>query len=266
MRVVGFLTSLALLAASAAPTLAQSPDPATTPIPITEWSRAKVIAMGQEIQRQDVASWVATDALMAKFQGTPPAGLAGWIVVPDGRDLRVRFIRMQDDTAVAGWDVVVRNGRPGEVMDVADGVLTPQERARFRARQTAAANIGRLRCSPRMNSVVVDDPDSDGWLVWLLTSTNDANIVPMGGHYRFLISADGATVQQRDMLTNSCLPMSRVAPQGGQTAALNISQIVSSGPVETHVFLSLQQRLPIYVVAGDNLFEVNGASIRDVRR
>lgn len=266
MRVVGVLASLALLAAPAAPALAQSSEAAPTPVPITEWSRAKVIAMGQEIQRHDVASWVATDALMAKYRGTPPTGLTGWIVVPDGRNLRVRFIRMQDETASAGWDVIVRNGRAGDVIEVADGTLTPDEQAMFRARQTAAANIGRLRCSPRMNSVVVDDPDSDGWLVWLLTSTDDANIVPMGGHYRFLISADGSAVQQRDMLTNSCLPMSRAAPQGAQPAALTISQIVSNGPVETHVFLSLQQRLPIYVIAGGNLFEVNGARIRNVPR
>ena len=265
MRATVIFTVLAVALSATGPVLAQS-ERSPDPVPITEWSRDKIIAMGQEIHRQDVASRVATDALMAKFQRTPPSGLAGWIVVPDGRHQKVRFLKTEDDVVVAGWDVVVSNGRGGEVVEVADGTLTPEEQARFRARMTAASNIGRLRCSPTMNAVVADDPDSDGWLVWLLTSTTDANVVPMGGHYRFLVSADGTTVQQRDMLSNSCLPMSRTVPQGGQIAALNVSQIVSDAPVETHVFLSLQQRLPIYVIADDKLFEVNGARIRDVRR
>lgn len=265
MRFAGLVTTFVLAISTAGPSLAQT-QRAPDPVPITEWSRDKIVAMGQEIHRQDVAAWVATDALMEKFRGTPPQGLAGWIVVPDGRDQKVRFLKAEGNVVTAGWDVVVRNGRAGDVVDATGGVLSDQEQARFRARMAAASNIGRLRCSANMNAVVADDPDSDGWLVWLLTSTTDANIVPMGGHYRFLISADGTTVQQRDMLSNSCLPMSRTVPQGGQIAALNVSQIVSDGPVETHVFLSLQQRLPIYVIADDKLFEVNGARIRDVRR
>ena len=248
-----------------APALAQAASP--TPVPIAEWPLSKISAMGQEIYRQDVAAWVATDALFARFGGTPPAGLGGWIVVPDGDDQRVRFVVREGENVRPGWDVVVRDGRAGTVEVVTDGVLSEHELARFRARQTAAENIGRLRCGPNMNSVVADDPDSDGWLVWLLTSTTDVNIVPMGGHYRFTISADGLSVLGRDQLSNSCLPLPKPAPSAGrQPASLFITQIVSQTPVETHVFLSLQNRLPIYVGVGDKVFEVNGAVIREVRR
>ena len=51
--------------------------------------------------------------------------------------------------------------------------------------------------------------------------------------------------------------------RGAQPAAMVVSQIVSAGPVETHVFLSLQNQIPIYVSAGDKLFAVEGARIRD---
>lgn len=247
------------------PALAQTASPA--PVPIAEWPLSKISAMGQEIYRQDVAAWVATDALMARFEGAPPPGLAGWIVVPDGDDLRVRFVAREGEVVRPGWDVVVRDGRAGAVEIVDDGALSEQELARFRARQTAAQNIGRLRCGPNMNSVVADDPDSDGWLVWLLTSTTDTNIVPMGGHYRFTVSADGLSVLSRDQLSNSCLPMAKTPPSpGAQTTSLFITQIVSQTPVETHVFLSLQNRLPIYVGVGDKVFEVNGTAIREVRQ
>ena len=101
----------------------------------------------------------------------------------------------------------------------------------------------------------------------MLTSTTDANVVPVGGHYRFTISADGLTVLHRDQLSNSCLAMRKdEAGPGAQTVALTVSQIVSQTPVETHVFLSLQNRMSIYVVVGRKLYEVNGAVIREVPR
>lgn len=266
MRIAAvFAFGLALGCSS--PAMAQSAAPSTTPVPIAEWPQSKISAMGQEIYRQDVAAWVATDALMARFGGAPPPGLAGWIVVPDGENQRVRFVMRDGDVVRPGWDVVVGDGRAGPVEVITDGVLSAQELARYRARQTAAQNIGRLRCSANMNSVVADDPDSDGWLVWLLTSTTDANIVPMGGHYRFTVSADGMTVLQRDQLSNSCLPLAKTPPSpGDQTTSMFITQIVSQTPVETHVFLSLQNRLPIYVGVGDKVFEVNGAAIREIRQ
>lgn len=247
-----------------APVQAQS---APEPAPIAEWPLSKISAMGAAIYRQDVAAWVSTDALFAHLAGAPPPeGMAGWIVIDEGEDQRVRYIRRDGETLRAAFDVIVRDGRAGAV-EVTDAVLSESERARFVARQTAIENIGRLRCSPRPNTVVLDDPDSDGWLVWLLTSTNDANRVPVGGHYRFTISADGMTVIQRDQLSNTCLAMEKPEPSPDQqTAALFVSQIVSQTPVETHVFLSLQNRLPIYVGIGDRIFEVNGADIREVQR
>lgn len=264
MRVVAALVfGLALTCHT--PALAQTAAPA--PVPIEEWSLAKISAMGEEIQRQDVAAWVATDALFAAYSGAPPPALAGWIVVPDGDDQRVRFMTRESGTIRPGWDVVVRIGQAGAVETVEGQDLTEEEQARFRARQTAIANIGALHCSPRMNSVVADDPDSDGWLVWLLTSSDDVNVVPMGGHYRFTISADGRSLVRRDQLSNSCVSVqNNGAPTGGRTTNLFVTHIVSQTPVETHVFLSLQNRLPIFVGVGDKIYEVNGADIRDVPR
>lgn len=263
MRIAAIAVAVLL---GAVPTWA-SAQSAPDPIPIEEWSTDKVSAMGQAIYRQDGAAWVATDAVMALWANAgPPPGMAGWIVVEEGESQRVRFVREDGGNLRAAFDVVVRDGRAGPVEVVQDGVLSAEEKASFLARQTAISNIGRLRCSQALNTVVLDDPDSDGWLVWLLTATTDAGIVPMGGHYRFRISADGATVVRRDMLSNSCLNMAR--PQEGKQGepeALFVTQLVSQGPVETHVFLSLQLHLPIYVMARpDKIFAVSGTDIRIV--
>ncbi|HEY0928268.1 hypothetical protein [Brevundimonas sp.] len=265
MRIAA-LVAAGLLAAVSTPAFAQ--DRAPTPVPVEEWSTDKVAEIGKAIYRHDVAAWVATDALLAHLNGRAPVqGLAGWIVVEQGPDLLVRFVRTEGEATLPAYDIPVRDGVAGAVTEVASGELSPGELARLRARNTAAANIGRLRCSAQLNNVVLPDPDGDGWLVWLLTSTTDANIVPFGGHYRFRISADGSTVVRRDMLSNSCINLPRQQEGAtGRPAGLMISQIVSNGPVETHVFLSLQNRLPIYVMAGNQLFEVNGPEIRKVER
>lgn len=264
MRIVAAVAAVTLLGAAVPSAWAQERAP--DPVPIEEWSPERVGAMGLAIFEQDRAAWVATDAMLAHLNGTIPSDLRGWIVVKDGENQRVRFVRMDGETLKPGWDIVVRQGRAGAVEVVADGALTAAEQAQFRARTTAIQNIGRLRCSPQLNVVVLDDPDSDGWLVWLLTATTDADIVPVGGHYRFRISADGLTVMRRDMLSNSCLNMSKPQADGGEPAAMVVSQIVSGGPVETHVFLSIQNQMPIYVMAGDQLFEVAGPDISKVDR
>jgi hypothetical protein len=262
------LSALALVGAACSllpgTVLAQSSSaPLPEPVPIEEWSQAKVIAMGQAIYQQDTASWRATDALVGALGQNGIGTVRGWLVVPSGANQKVRFLKASGDGVEAGWDIIVADGRAGAVVPATEP-LTTEEQAQWAARQTAAANIGSLRCSATLNNVVIKDPDGDGWLVWLLTSTNDANVVPMGGHYRFHISADGQSVLRRDQLSNSCLSMSKQIPErGAQPKAIVVSQIVSAGPVETHVFLSLQNRMPIYVMASDKMFAVDGMRIRD---
>lgn len=260
MKIVAALASL--LGALASPAFGQ--EPALDPVPIEEWSTDKVSAMGLAIYHQDVAAWVSTDALLAHLAGAqPPPGMAGWIVVADGEDQRVRYVR-RDDTGVlkAAFDVVVRDGRAGAV-EVVDEVLSGTETAHFQARQTAINNIGRLRCSSQLNTVVLDDPDSDAWLVWLLTPTPESRAIPIGGHYRFTISADGGTVLRRDQLSNTCFFAER-PPADARDAMLFYTQSVSQGPVETHVFLSIQNQMTLVIMAGERYFSVGGARIADI--
>jgi len=255
----------AAAAAASSATQSAPTDQAPAPVPIEEWSMAKVTAMGREIYRQDTAAWLATDALLAVHSPESLPDLRGWIVVPEGDGQKVRFLQEGPSGYKIGWDVVVTGDKARAVIEPSDGSLTPRETAQWQARQTAIANIGTLRCSANLNVVVVADPDTDNWLVWILTATTNANLIPVGGHYRFRISADGQTVVRRDQLSVGCLNMARPSPdRSDQLDSLFVTQIVSSGPVETHVFLSLQNRIPIYVIHGDTTFMVDGDCIRDI--
>jgi hypothetical protein len=252
------------------PAATQAQDRLPAPVQVEEWPQDKIVAMGREIYVQDTAAWLATDALLAALDPAQEAAIRGWVVLGDGPERTVRFLIADGDNLVPGWDVLVADGAAASPVAAAEATMTGETLARFRARQTAASSIGALRCG-RYNSVVTRDPDGENWLAWLLASTTEQGVIPIGGHYRFKISEDGETLLRRDQLSNSCLNMAANPPPGpqGQPAAIVVSQIVSQGPTEAHVFLSLQFRKPIYVVVGrDQLYAVEGDRIRlvDVNR
>ena len=108
-------------------------------------------------------------------------------------------------------------------------------------------------CGGRFNTVVLDDPDGSGFLVYLLRPKPSVSAIPVGGHYRITVSADGTKVEQIDQLFVSCLTIDPAseARDGTKLEAVTMSHIVSQTPVETHVFLSLQEHLPFYVATMD---------------
>lgn len=262
---------LAFILLTGSPALTEAaPAPQTrdaqAPTRIEPWPLEKVSRLGDALYRQDNASARGTDALVARFgQAGLPQDLRGWITIPEDRSHRVRFVAERDGRMVAAYDIVVVGERAGAVEDADGQPLSAEQQAMFDARLTAASNIGALRCTPRYNPVVMKDPEGDGWLVWLLASTNDPNQVIMTGHYRFRVSADGKTVLNRDQLSASCVTQPR-PPAGAQSVGLVVSHIVSDLPVETHVFTSLLYRQPVYVAIGDKIWNVNGARIREVRQ
>lgn len=267
MRIATLLAALAVTIASSA-SAQSTPSPRAAdnlppPVPIEEWPLEKVSRIGAEMYRLDSAAWLATDALTKAVSPEETRSIRGWLIAPVEDGLRVRFYREGEPDPRPGWDVVMKGRVAGPVTPSPDTDLTPEELAQARALATARGNIGRLRCSSRPNTVIMDDPDSDGWLVWLLTPMPESGQIPMGGHYRFRISADGGSVLQRDQLSNSCLFLDR-PPGRRDDAILMTSQIVSRGPVETQVFLSMQNQITILVMAGERYFSIGGARIGDI--
>lgn len=257
---------LAGLTASVLSGTARAQERLPAPVPIEEWSMARVSALGREIYVQDTAAWVATDSLLEALTEAEKATIRGWVVLGEGRVRTVRFLKAAGDGVVPGWDIEVTDGQAASPAPATDTELTGESLIRFKARQTAVANIGTLRCG-RYNSVVARDDEGDGWLVWLTAGSPAQGIMPVGGHYRFRVSADGQTMLRRDQLSNSCLNMDAnppPGPRGQQPGGVVVSHIVSGAPVETHVFLSLQFRKPVYVSAGTRLFAVEGDRIREV--
>lgn len=235
-----------------------------TPPPIRAFPIATIEALGREIYRQDTAAWVATDAITPLMQDFSKAHVVGWIVTPNGDGERVRFLRETGQGLEAYYDIDVDAQFHTRVFQAPDPHLTADEIAAFNARQTAGRDLPTV-CRPGYNSVVAKDPEGDGWLVWMLAPTPASGTIPVGGHYRFTISRDGKTVAQRDALSASCMVMDpkQGIPKGSKPAGVFVTHIVSPTPVETHVFLQIQAKLPMFVVAAGEIWKIDGGHITD---
>ena len=252
-RSLGFLT-LTDVAHGQAPATQQPAPP-----PIRAFDLPTLEKLGREIYRQDTAAWVATDALLA---ATPEAAkeLRGWIVEDRGRGQVVRFLRAAGQGIELGYDVAVDEKRQTSISIPADRALSTEERAEHQAVETARANLPGV-CRPGYNSVVMKDPQGDGWLVWWLAPQPAKDTLPVGGHFRFTVSKDGGTVLRRDALSVSCLTITPPVGVDGEAAAAFASHVVSPTPVETHVFVQLESGRPLFVLAGGYSWLVDGGKI-----
>lgn len=263
---VSLFAALSLGLAPAVQAFPVQADADAPPAKVEVWSLQQTGEIGSAIFIQDRAAWRATDVLLAHIDGETDHGLIGWIVVEQGDARLVRFLSGDPAAPLPGYDILVdKNGDAGPAIKSKDAVLPDDQVAHYLARNTAIANVGALRCTANFNTVVLDDPDSDSWLVWLLAATSESDVVPMGGRYRFHVSADGRTLEKREQLSGGCLNMDRPpAAPDGEVLGIGTTVLVAPQPLEIHVFLSLLNRLPIYVMAGDKIWSVEGALIQEV--
>jgi hypothetical protein len=117
--------------------------------------------------------------------------------------------------------------------------LSASETRALRATKTALNS----RIDNTYNFTVLHDPTKSGYLVYALATSKGASDVVFGIHYRVTVSADGNNVKQVDALSRSRL----VVNKSSDTAALWTTHLVSTTPVETHVYLSFLHSKPIYV-------------------
>lgn len=243
-----------LLAASPGPS-APSAEPA--PAAIREFAPDTTAALGRAIFEEDALAWTATDVLQASVSRAKleQQQVSGWVVDPTGPTPVVRFVRGAVDSAEAAYEVSFRKGAKPRLVAPESKALSPSQRSKLRALRTAEKAIADGRhesCGGTFNYVTLPDPEQDGWLVYFLRPKPAAHAIPVGGHYRVSVTADGLTVRQVDRLFASCLTMDRKAvPKDGATVGIFMSHVVSPRPLETHVFLSLQEKLPFYVITPD---------------
>lgn len=249
---------IATALACAGPVLGQAQD---EPAKIRDFPVATLERLGQELFQKDALAAFATDLLLEKH---PEAAnmLAGWITELAPENARVYFLKRTDTGIVLSYVAVFVKGKDPVLEQHMDKPVPEPVKVRVLARTTALAVAPRFPDRP-YNVEVLDDPDGEGFLVYALAATKDPNEVVAGGHSRITVSKDGTKVESVDRLSRSLLVLPKSGPDGTKPTALTMTHVVSPTPVETHVFLSLQHRIPFYVATGEKeVWEVAKGTIK----
>jgi hypothetical protein len=222
---------------------------AGAPPPIRSFDIPILEKLAHDMYAQDQEAWKATDVLLAAHSESElHAGkIHGWIVETVGENDIVRFIHDGESGPEFAYDVTFTGQGAPTLSTPSNRALSAGEQAQYDARMLALKNAGKL-CSDVLNTVALKDPERGGWLVWAMSATRtDPNVMILGGHTRFTISADGKNILQKDALTHDCVNLPKADPSKGTPAGVMITQVVSLVPVETLLFATLTYREPLLV-------------------
>lgn len=240
---------------------------AATPL-VRHFDQATTEALGRALYEQDRRASIAADLVRDNFD---PADehLVGYLTSGTPPRLRVRFVRSTEHGFEAAIDADFEDLLLPTLTRAQDPTLTPPEEAQIAAR-LAAARDSATRCDGRYNTLALPDPDGDGWLVYAIAASEEADTVMVGGHVRYTISADGGRIEQAEPLATSCAKAPRAeleraaATEGNEGLALRTS--LAAMPLETHVYLSLTEGLPLFVVGSDlKMWKVDAGHLQMVR-
>jgi hypothetical protein len=231
---------------------------------VRQFDEATTLRLGRAIYEQDRRAAIAAELLADNFD--PAAeGLIGFITVGAPPRLTVRFVRRTDDGHRAAIDAVFDDLLLPTLERATDPRLDAAELAQIEAR-LAVGEDAATRCDGRYNVVVLPDPDGEGFLAYALAATTEPERVMVGGHVRYSVSADGRRLELVEALSTSCAVAARadleLAARTGGGEGLALRTTLADRPLESHVFLSLVQDLPLFVVGRDlRLWRVDGNGV-----
>jgi hypothetical protein len=214
---------------------------------------ADTLRLGRAIYEQDRRAAIAAEILADNFDPAEE-GLSGFITVGTPPRMTVRFVRQTEDGHRAAIDAVFDELLLPSLERAAKPALDAAELAQIEARLTVGEDAA-TRCDGRYNIVVLPDPDGEGLLVYALAATTAPGRVMVGGHVRYSVSADGRRIERAEALSTSCAVADRaeleLAARTGGREGLALRTALSDLPLESHVFLSLVNDLPLFVVGRD---------------
>lgn len=210
----------------------------------------------------DNASWHATDSVLAL---KPEKGAVG------------RYIARKTDT---GW--VVEFGRFNEakdafliVFEAAQGggsqqftvkTYDPPEKDNgffFIAAKAIEISLQNSQLERRPYNTYVLPLDSGQLYVYVLPAQTVADVYPLGGDVRYLVSADGSTIIETRQLHKSILEIKSSASAGKQLVGGYHIHVLSDVPEDTDVFHVLRKRTPVPEFIGTKngmyIVQVDGA-------
>lgn len=200
----------------------------------------------------DQLAWFASDYVREK-RLVHPRKFRGYVAVPrpDGSG-DVYYLRNGGKKPTALLVHLDAQRRPVSHDSIDD--VPPDVTIRADALATALAGKPRL-CTRTPNTIIFKE--GEDWLVYVMSGTDDANAVLIGGHTRMRVSGDASEVLEVEPSANTCFTLERPDTEKGFTPKFAfMTHARSTTPTEFHVFQSLTYRVPFIVGTSTSLWEI----------
>ena len=258
-------------AAEASPPAASSgPPPPLSAEQRAELERSAV--RGRQLFAVARAGLLATQDMLSRVADPEAAGISGWVAEPEGNAMAITFYSDSEGGPAAVYRARVLGGRVVSRDTYLTGdrpPLTGLALRQARARDLSASEDQRACTGQPFNVIAFPPENAEAPIdVYRISPPASRNRLPMGGHFRSTVAADGSLSESR-AFSRGCLnvELSEV-PAGSQAGPIAITHLLDPLPTEMHVFLSLFSGRPLVVAAGDptRLFMVAGDAVREIRR
>ncbi len=197
----------------------------------------------------DTASWHATDAVLALKPAQGAVGRyiarkseAGWVVVFG------KFNETKDAFLVAYEATQGNDSRQFTVQNYDP----PQKDTGFFyiAAKAIEISLQNTHLEKRPYNTYVLPLDSGQLYVYVLPAQTVADVYPLGGDTRYLMSADGTNIIETRQLHKSILEVKHSAPSGSKPAGGFHTHVLTDAPEDTDVFHVLRQKQPLPEAVG----------------
>ncbi len=238
-----FLTLVIALVVGCSSVLAQKSKP------LTDSELAAITARGRMLAEYDTACWHASDAVLAL---KPAEGVvrryiarkteAGWVVVFG------RFNEAKD-----AFLVVYEATQGSESHQFTVKTYDPPQKDTgffYIAAKAIEISLQNTHLDKRPYNAYVLPQDSGQLYVYVLPAQTVADVYPLGGDVRYLVSADGVNIIETRQLHKSILEVKHSAPPGSKPAGGFHTHVLTDVPEDTDVFHVVRQKQPLPETVG----------------
>ena len=217
--------------------------------PLTDSELAAITARGRMLADYDTASWHATDAVLALKPAEGAVGRyiarkndSGWVVV---------FGRFNEDKDA--FLVVYEATQGSDLRQFTVRTYDPPQKDTgffYIAAKAIEISLQNTHLEKRPYNTYVLPLDSSQLYVYVLPAQTVADVYPLGGDTRYLVSADGANITETRQLHKSILEIKQSAPPGTKPAGGYHTHVLTDAPEDTDVFHVLRQEQPLPEAVG----------------
>jgi hypothetical protein len=221
---------------------------------------AQVTERGRQLAQYDMAAWYATDAVVAT---KPEEGLVKkYIAKKEGDTWTVMFGRLSDSGDKFLISYEARQGATPKEFTVKKINPAREDTGFFlTAAKAIDTSLADFSGEPRPYNVAVLPAPSNQFHVYYVPAPTKQNVFPLGGDFRYLVSADGSKIVEKRQLHKAIIDFS--FPADNTPAAGFHVAVLDDIPEDTDVFHVLSRRpsVPQYVATPHYVFliETDGA-------